>query len=610
MDHRPSARRTTIRSAARVRSSAGLPQDHARSTLQSSSQTPESRAEVLLHGIARLHHERAGHAVTESHLQRTVPDGLPEQRPGDRRVHTGLRAHSPGVHHLDRSQYPSTELRLPGAADVVRPGAAKARIWSRHRRAGILLRRHEDGRHLHRTRRRQPTRGDRAWRHHQLGPTPVWRLHHTAHQLAPRRHALTSPFGQQPAPIQRRSPRPELERAPPLGIPSRQRALRRLQRRPQHAADADLPCAAEPIRRCQGHAVAAVLVMGRVRLAGRVGLVGIAALLLTGCSTERSSPHAGAPPVERVGLAMGSQLRVRVFSSDPESARSAFDAVFAEFDRLDRLLSVWKDGSDVQRINGAAGVDGVTVSEDTIAVLNTARRISEWTEGAFDVTFGALSDVWRFDHDQDNRVPTREQIEARHPLVNYRAVRIDEPGHTVLLEKAGMRIHLGGIGKGYAVERSAALLRDRGYRDFMIQSGGDLYVAGFSQGQPWRLGVADPRKPTQSFGTLDLSDGTFSTSGDYERSFVKDGIRYHHLIDPSTGYPAKGTRSVTVVTNRPVLADGLSTGVFILGPARGMALVERLPDVEAVIVTDSNQVLVSSGLQGRFTQIGPPTDTP
>jgi len=307
---------------------------------------------------------------------------------------------------------------------------------------------------------------------------------------------------------------------------------------------------------------------------------------------------------------MGSQLRVRVFSSDPESARSAFDAVFAEFDRLDRLLSVWKDGSDVQRINGAAGVDGVTVSEDTIAVLNTARRISEWTEGAFDVTFGALSDVWRFDHDQDNRVPTREQIEARHPLVNYRAVRIDEPGHTVLLEKAGMRIHLGGIGKGYAVERSAALLRDRGYRDFMIQSGGDLYVAGFSQGQPWRLGVADPRKPTQSFGTLDLSDGTFSTSGDYERSFVKDGIRYHHLIDPSTGYPAKGTRSVTVVTNRPVLADGLSTGVFILGPARGMALVERLPDVEAVIVTDSNQVLVSSGLQGRFTQIGPPTDTP
>lgn len=352
--------------------------------------------------------------------------------------------------------------------------------------------------------------------------------------------------------------------------------------------------------------------LGRLSLVGRVGLVGIATLILTGCSADQSSQHseASAPPVERVGLAMGSELRVRLFTADPDSARSAFDAVFAEFDRLDRLLSVWRDGSDVQRINGAAGVDAVTVSEDTIAVLKTAQQISEWSDGAFDVTFGALADVWKFDHDQDNRVPTREAIEARRPLVNYRAVQIDEPGHTVLLEKQGMRIHLGGIGKGYAVERSAALLRDRGYRDFMIQSGGDLYVAGLSAGQPWRLGIADPRKPTQSFGSLDLSDGTFSTSGDYERGFVKDGLRYHHLIDPSTGYPAKGTRSVTVVTNRPVLADGLSTGIFILGPVRGMALVERLPDVEAVIVTDSNQVLVSSGLQGRFRQRAPSTDAP
>lgn len=349
--------------------------------------------------------------------------------------------------------------------------------------------------------------------------------------------------------------------------------------------------------------------VGLVRV-GLVGLVGIATLAFTSCSADQSARHgdSGAQPIERVGLAMGSELRVRLVTSDPESARSAFDAVFAEFDRLDRLLSVWKDGSDVQRINGAAGVDAVTVSEDTIAVLKTAQQISEWTEGAFDVTFGALADVWRFDHDQDNRVPTREQIEARRPLVDYRAIQIDEPGHTVLLEKHGMRIHLGGIGKGYAVERSAALLRDRGCRDFLIQSGGDLYVAGLSQGQPWRLGIADPRQATRSFGTLDLSDGTFSTSGDYERSFIQHGVRYHHIIDPSTGYPAKGTRSVTVVTNRPVLADGLSTGVFILGPTRGMALVERLPDVEAVIVTDSNQVLVSSGLQGKFRMTTPPTD--
>jgi len=252
----------------------------------------------------------------------------------------------------------------------------------------------------------------------------------------------------------------------------------------------------------------------------------------------------------------------------------------------------------------------VTVSDDTIEVLKTARQISEWTEGAFDVTFGALSDVWRFDHDQDDRVPTRQEVDVRRGLVDYRAIEIDEPGRTVFLARHGMRVHLGGIGKGYAVEKAAAIFRQRGFRDFLIQSGGDLYVGGMESGRPWRLGIADPRNPERSFGSLDLSDGTFSTSGDYERSFIKDGVRYHHLIDPSTGYPARGARSVTIVTNRPVLADGLSTGVFILGPARGMALVERLPDVEAVIVTDRNDVMVSSGLQGKFRQLTPPTDGP
>lgn len=367
----------------------------------------------------------------------------------------------------------------------------------------------------------------------------------------------------------------------------------------------------------------------RTAAATLVALLAIAGLTgpLAGCADEPSSQTANQATsqsasqattsgtangevraAERVGLTMGSSLKVRVFTADPRQAEQAFDAVFAEFDRLDALLSVWKPGSDVLRINGTAGVEAVTVSEDTIAVLKIAKQISEWTEGTFDVTFGALADIWKFDHDQDNSVPTRQQIDARRPLIDYRAIVIDEPGHTVMLDRHGMKIHLGGIGKGYAVERSAAILRDRGFRDFLIQAGGDLYVGGMAMGRPWRLGLADPRKPEQSFGTLDLSDGTFSTSGDYERTFIKDGVRYHHIIDPRTGYPATGTRSVTLVSNRPVLADGLSKGVFILGPARGMALVERLPDIEAVIVTDKNEVLVSSGLRGKFNQTAPPTD--
>ena len=192
----------------------------------------------------------------------------------------------------------------------------------------------------------------------------------------------------------------------------------------------------------------------------------------------------------------------------------------------------------------------------------------------------------------------------------YRAVEIDDAAGSVFLKRAGMRIHLGGIGKGYAVDRARHILQAHGIGDFMIQSGGDLYVGGRQDGRPWRLGVADPRDPPRVFGSLDLSDGTFSTSGDYERAFLTDGRRYHHLIDPDLGQPARGCRSVTIVADSPLLADGLSTGVFIMGPADGMALIERLPNVEGIIVSATNEVLVSGGLRETFTLRVPPTDGP
>jgi thiamine biosynthesis lipoprotein len=227
------------------------------------------------------------------------------------------------------------------------------------------------------------------------------------------------------------------------------------------------------------------------------------------------------------------------------------------------------------------------------------------------VTFGALSGLWKFDHDQDNVVPDMREVRRRLPLIDYRAIQVDDDAGTVYLARKGMSIHLGGIGKGYAVDRGAAIFRARGLRDFMIQSGGDIYVAGMKDGKPWRLGIQDPRGPAnRSFAELDLSDGTFSTSGDYERAFIANGRRYHHILDPATGEPARDTRSVTIVSTRAVLADGLSTGVFILGPAKGMALVERLPDVEGVIVSDRNEVLISSGLRDTLTIVAPPTDAP
>jgi thiamine biosynthesis lipoprotein len=252
----------------------------------------------------------------------------------------------------------------------------------------------------------------------------------------------------------------------------------------------------------------------------------------------------------------------------------------------------------------------VPVSPEVREVLTIAQQVSDWTDGMFDVTFAAFSDVWKFDQqDKDDSIPTEEEIRERLPLVNYRDLVVDDRAGTAWLKRKGMRVGLGGIGKGYAVDRAAAILRARGVSDFMIQAGGDLYVSGLRDGKPWRLGIRDPRGPADRiFAAIDLSNGTFSTSGDYERYFIRNGRRYHHIIDLRTGEPATACRSVTLVTDRAVIADALAKGVFVLGPQEGMALIGRVPHVEGVIVGASNQVLVSPGLKDRLVLLQPPTD--
>jgi FAD:protein FMN transferase len=308
---------------------------------------------------------------------------------------------------------------------------------------------------------------------------------------------------------------------------------------------------------------------------------------------------------------MGSTLTLTAWTADESAATHAFDEVFAEFTRLEKLLSTWNPDSDVSRANREAGARPVPVSAEVREVLKAARQMSEWTDGTFDVTFGVLSGLWKFDHDQDNVVPDMREVRRRVPLIDYRAIHIDDAAGTVFLARKGMSMHLGGIGKGYAVDRGARILRQRGVRDFMIQSGGDIYVAGLKDGRPWRLGIQDPRGPAnRTFAELDLTDGTFSTSGDYERYFIKNGRRYHHILNPATGEPARSVRSATIVSNLAVLADGLSTGVFIMGSDAGMALIEQLPDVEGVIVSYRNEVLISSGLRDRVRIVAPPTEAP
>jgi thiamine biosynthesis lipoprotein len=339
-------------------------------------------------------------------------------------------------------------------------------------------------------------------------------------------------------------------------------------------------------------------------IAAGLALAGAAA-----CTVEPAQNPSGL--VERSRLSMGSTLKLEAWTRDRAGAEAAFNDVFAEFDRLEQMMSVWREGSDVLRLNREAGNHPVPVAPEMIEVLTQARQISEWTDGKFDVTFGALSGLWKFDHDQDNVIPDMNEVRRRLPLIDYRALEIDPRAGTAFLQRKGMSAHLGGIGKGYAIDRAIAILRRDGLRDFMIQAGGDMYVGGLKDGKPWRLGIQDPRGlANHPFAELDLSNGTFSTSGDYERFFIKDGRRYHHILDPTVGEPARGCRSVTIVADRAVIADGLSTGVFLLGPDAGMALIERLPNVEGVIVSARNEVLISSGLKDRLRIVAPPTDAP
>jgi len=334
-------------------------------------------------------------------------------------------------------------------------------------------------------------------------------------------------------------------------------------------------------------------------------------LFICSCAQKALAPSSTGL-VERAAAAMGSEIHLTAWTADEPAAAAAFDAVFQEMDRLENVMSTWREKSDIARLNAAAGLHPVQVSTEVRDVLQTARQVSDWTGGKFDVTFAALSGLWKFDYqDKDNTIPDRKEVAQRLAFINYRDVDVDEKSGTAFLKRKGMRVNLGGIAKGYAVDRAAGILRQRGFHDFIIQFGGDMYVAGKRGDRPWRVAIRDPRGlGEQIFASMDLADSTFTTSGDYERFFMKDGRRYHHIIDPATGDPASGCRSVTIVADRAVLADALSTGVFILGPEAGMALIEKLPGVEGVIVSAKNDVLISSGLKAKLTLLAAPTNAP
>ncbi len=295
----------------------------------------------------------------------------------------------------------------------------------------------------------------------------------------------------------------------------------------------------------------------------------------------------------------------RVTLPEGDAAAALADSVFAVFRQVDTRMSEWKDTSPLSAVNREAGVRPVAVPADLRDVIRRGIEIGALSDGAFEISWAALWGLWDFKA-AEPRGPDPADVAARIALVDYRKVVVSDSLGTVYLPVAGMKIGLGGIAKGYALDRAAELLRARGVRDFLILGGGQVMAGGHKDGKPWRVGIRDPRgEPEDYFATLDVTDASTSTSGDYERYFVLDGVRYHHILDPRTGMPSKGLRSVTTVSPDATLADALSTAIMVLGAKRGLALAESL-GVGAVLVDDAGHVSMTPDLEGRLVERHPP----
>lgn len=295
---------------------------------------------------------------------------------------------------------------------------------------------------------------------------------------------------------------------------------------------------------------------------------------------------------------MGTLVSITAVGHTHDEANAAITAGFHEIKRLEQLLSTWIPSSELSKVNAAAGRNAVKVSLETMTVVRKALQIAEMTEGAFNIAVGPAIDAWNVS--DKPRLPTAEELAALKPLVDLQDVHTDVSEGTIRLQKPGMRIDVGGIGKGYAADLVVTVMVKAGAVAGVVALSGDIKTFGrLPDGRGFRVGIQHPRKEGELLAEIDLQDEAISTAGDYERFFEKDGVRYHHILDPSTLQPARGCQSVSVIAKEGVWADGLDTGIFVLGAERGMELVEQLADVEAIIVDRDGRVLISSGLRDR-----------
>lgn len=316
-------------------------------------------------------------------------------------------------------------------------------------------------------------------------------------------------------------------------------------------------------------------------------------LVMTGCQT---------PPVliKRSQMLMGTLVFVTAVAPDKAVAQKAATAGLDEIKRLEKLLSTWIPTSEISQVNASAGRNPVKVSSESMEVLSRSLEMADLTEGAFNITIGPAVKVWGVS--DEGRLPSQEELDALRPLIDLSLLELDHDAGTVYLAREGMQIDIGGIGKGYAADRAAVVMAASGATAGVVAISGDIETFGrMPDDQRFVFGIQHPRKKDgQLLARIELENEAVSTAGDYQRYFEINGVRYHHILDPETLQPSRVAQSVTVIAKEGVVADGLDTGIFIMGPEKGMALIERLLGVEGVIVDERGAVYVSSGLKGRL----------
>lgn len=302
--------------------------------------------------------------------------------------------------------------------------------------------------------------------------------------------------------------------------------------------------------------------------------------------------------LQRTESIMGTRVHVELWQTDSAAGEAAMQAVIDEMRRIDALWSPFKAQSELSRVNREAAQQPVAVSDELIELLTRAAEMSQLSEGAFDITYASVGYLYDY---RQHKHPDAATIDALLPAIDYRHVQVDAAANTVRFERSGVKIDLGGIAKGYAVDRCIAILQARGIRQATVSAGGDSRIIGSrstadGQARPWMVGVRDPRREGEFAVVLPLVDTAISTSGDYERYFEQGGQRFHHIIDPDTGSSANGVRSVTILGPDATHTDALSTSVFVLGVDKGMALIDRMAGYEAIIVDARGSLVYSKGL--------------